>query len=312
MIIVGGEALVDLVPVTAEDGRPALRPALGGGPFNAAIAAARLGARTGFLSRISTDGFGGELVDRLRDEGVDLDLVQRGDELTTLAVADTSDPGAVRYGFYVNGTADRLVADPGPLSDEVSAVVLGTVSMVLEPGASVYDAVLEREAAAGRVTVMDPNIRAALIDDPAAYRTKFRKRLAHTTILKSSIDDIVWLADLPDTSSFDDVLPTVRSWIDAGVDVALVTLGADGIAAVTADAVVRVPGVKAEVVDTIGAGDTVLGALLARLDAEHDLTVDGVRSMSDDAWTDVLTYAARAAAVTVARPGADPPRSTEL
>lgn len=113
MIIVGGEALVDLVPTVAGDGSAALRPALGGGPFNAAIAMARLGADTGFLSRISTDGFGNSLAARLRDEGVDLDLVQRGDELTTLAVTDTSDPGAVRYGFYVNGTADRLVADPG-------------------------------------------------------------------------------------------------------------------------------------------------------------------------------------------------------
>ncbi|MCF8609747.1 carbohydrate kinase [Gordonia sp. HY285] len=312
MIVVGGEALVDLVPVTADDGAPALRPALGGGPFNAAIAAARLGARTGFLSRISTDGFGDSLVARLRAEGVDLELLQRGDELTTLAVADTSDPGAVQYGFYVDGTADRLVTDPGALPDEVRAVVFGTVSMVLEPGASVYDAVLAREAAAGRVTVVDPNIRAALVDDPAAYRARFVERLAHTTIVKASIDDIAWLTDRPEASTFDDVAPTLLAWVDAGVEAVVVTLGGDGIAAITPAGVVRVPGVAAEVVDTIGAGDTVLGALVARLDLEHDLTVDGIASMSADAWADVLGFAAKAAAVTVSRPGADPPRAAQM
>lgn len=312
MIVVGGEALVDLVPVRADDGGSALRPALGGGPFNAAVAAARLGARTGFLSRVSTDGFGESIVERLRAEGVDLGLLQRGDQLTTLAVADTSDPGAVHYTFYVEGTADRIVADPGPLPDGVRAVVLGTVSMVLEPGATVYDTVLARESQAGRVTVVDPNIRAALIEDADAYRSRFRRRLAHTTVVKASIDDIAWLAGLPDDATVDDVTPTVRSWIEQGPEAVVVTLGADGIAAVTSEQVIRVPGVATTVVDTIGAGDTVLGALLARLDLAHDLSVDGIRAMQTQAWTDVLEFAARAAAVTVSRPGADPPRASEL
>lgn len=175
-----------------------------------------------------------------------------------------------------------------------------------------YDAVLARESAAGRVTVVDPNIRAAVIDDPAAYRARFVERLAHTTIVKASIDDIAWLADVAEESTLDDVLPVVRSWIEAGAEAVVVTLGADGIAAVTSSGVVRSPGVKAEVVDTIGAGDTVLGALLARLHLEHELTVGGVRAMSSDAWADVLGFAVRAAAVTVSRPGADPPRITDL
>ena len=150
MIVFGGEALIDLVPQGG-----AYVPTLGGGPFNAAISARRLGAQMAFLSRLSTDGFGQNLMRRLLDEGIDVSLVQRGDEPTTLAIADVSDAGAVKYRFYVSGTADRLVDDPGSLPDNADAVVFGALAMVLEPGATTYDAILERASAAGRLTVLD-------------------------------------------------------------------------------------------------------------------------------------------------------------
>ena len=127
-IVVGGEALVDLVPTP--DGT--LAPRLGGGPLNTAVAAARLGAPVAFLSRVSTDPFGDAVLARLQESGVDGSFVQRGPEPTTLAVVGVGADGSARYSFYTDGTADRLVADPGPLPG-AAAVSLGTLSLVLEP-----------------------------------------------------------------------------------------------------------------------------------------------------------------------------------
>jgi len=306
VIVVCGEALVDLVPAPGSTGADApLHPHWGGGPFNAAIALGRLDAPVRFLSRLSTDPYGEAMVDRLRESGVDTRLVQRGPEQTSLAVVSLTPEGSARYGFYFGGTADRLVADPGRLPDDTAAIALGTCSLVLEPGASVYERILLREAAEGRVVCVDPNIRPALIADPDAYRTRFRGWLPSLGLLKVSDEDAVWLAgDDPDSAG--------RSWLRSGATAVVVTRGATGLVAYTAAGVVEVPAVPTRVVDTIGAGDTAYAALLARLAMRGALTRDGLTDLDVAGWRDVLGYAAAAASITCSRAGADPPTAEEL
>ncbi|MFI5584190.1 carbohydrate kinase [Amycolatopsis sp. NPDC051758] len=309
MIVVGGEALVDLVPgdpldSTVDGGLRALLPRLGGGPYNVSLAAGRLGVPTAFLSRVSTDRFGDAMVDRLHASGVDTSLLQRGDEPTTLAVVALDTKGAARYTFYVEGTADRLVADPGPLPEKVTALSLGTLGMVLEPGASAYEAMLRREAARGVLTVLDPNIREALITDPAAYRARFASWLPDVRLLKISDDDAAWLTEGADP------VAAAKTWIESGVDAVVLTRGADGVAVITAAGeLAHVPSRKVTVVDTIGAGDTVQGALLAWL---HTRDVADLASLDADAWREALEYAAKAASITVSRSGAEPPTSADM
>ena len=315
MIVVAGEALVDLVPSpAAADGELAdLMPRLGGGPYNVAIAAGRLGAPVSFLSRVSTDLYGDALVERLHTAEVHTDLVQRGGEPTTLAVVGLAADGSARYSFYVEGTADRLVADPGALPDNTGAVSFGTLSLVLEPGASAYEQVLRREAERGVLTVLDPNIRAALIRDPAAYRERYKSWLPHVGLLKVSVEDARWLADLPEDSSEDAVLEVAREWRKAGPAAIVLTRGGDGLAVLTGSGeVLRVPPRKVSVVDTIGAGDTVQGALLAWLHDHDSLTTDAVAELTSEQWVDALTYAGAAAALTCSRAGAEPPYTAEL
>ena len=310
MIVVGGEALVDLVPdpATAEGELGPLHPRLGGGPFNVAIALGRLGVPASFFARISTDQFGDKLLDRLRVSNVDDSLIQRGAEPTTLAVVGLDEDGSARYSFHTAETAGRFVTDPGPLPENTTAVSFGTLSMVLEPGATVYESVLLREAERGRFVALDPNIRADLIEDSDAYRKRFATWLPGVSLLKLSVEDAEWLMD-----SGDDLLGTLRRWQQAGPAGVVLTRGAEGLAVLTASGdFVEVPGVKAEVADTIGAGDTVQAALLAWLHRHGALTVDAVRGLSRDEWTDALTLAASAAAVTVSRPGAEPPYLAEL
>ncbi|MGB3360829.1 sugar kinase [Prescottella equi] len=293
-VVVCGEGLVDLVPVGEN-----FSPKLGGGPFNVAIALGRLGSDVGFVSRLSTDAFGDRMIDSLAASNVDTTGVERGPEPTTLAVVNLAADGGARYSFYLEGTADRQFALPKLPS--ARAFSFGTLSLVLEPGASAYEALLHEAHARGRLTMVDPNIRPAVISDPDAYRRRFRSWLPAIDILKVSDDDAKWLGSVDGAE-----------WLDEGVGAVLLTRGGDGLRLITEQLDVSVPAPAVDVADTIGAGDTVHGALLAYLDRHDALDVAVVRGFSEADWSAALTFAARAAAVTVSRPGADPPWSREL
>ncbi|WP_282796976.1 carbohydrate kinase [Streptomyces sp. CC224B] len=315
MIVVAGEALIDLVPQEASPqparggatGAPAgaglapLAPRLGGGPYNTAVALGRLGSPTAFCSRISSDAFGEALLAGLRAAGVDVSYVQRGAEPTTLAVASIGADGSAGYSFYVEGTADRLFSAPARLPDGARAVSFGTCSLVLEPGASAYEALLRDAAAAGVFTALDPNIRAGLIPDADAYRARFTSWLPSVALLKVSEEDARWLRGTPE------------EWLASGPAAVVVTRGGEGLSVVTrACGEVVVPGVPVDVVDTIGAGDTVNAALLHGLAARGALSSDAVAGLDAEEWAAVLGFAARAAAVTCSRAGAEPPYATEV
>ncbi|MFH9989259.1 carbohydrate kinase [Streptomyces luteogriseus] len=300
MIVVAGEALIDLVP-QGTGALAALQPALGGGPFNTAVALGRLGSDAAFCSRVSEDAFGEALLVRLRETGVDVSSVQRGPEPTTLAVATVGAGGSAAYSFYVDGTADRLFAVPSALPPGARAISFGTCSLVLEPGASAYEELMRRASAQGVFTALDPNIRAGLIPDADAYRARFKSWLPSMSLLKLSEEDAAWLGGTP------------REWLAAGPAAVVITRGGDGLTAFTADGgEYTVPGEHVEVVDTIGAGDTVNAALLHGLAVRGALSARALGELDPGGWTELLGFAARAAAVTCSRAGAEPPYAHEL
>lgn len=301
MIVVAGEALIDLVPQTLGDALAPLLPVRGGGPYNTAIALGRLGAEVSFCSRISTDAFGESLLRRLHEEKVDVTPVQRGPEPTALTVASVGADGSAAYTFHVERSADRLFRVPASLSPTVRALSFGTCSLVLEPGASAYEQLMRREAGRGVFIALDPNIRAGLIPDADAYRARFKGWLPHVSLLKLSEEDAHWLGS------------DVRGWLAAGPSAVVITHGGKGLTAFTrGGGEISVPGVAVEVVDTIGAGDTVNAALLHALGERNLLSAKAMTSMPDGTWAEVLGFAARAAAVTCSRTGAEPPYRAEL
>lgn len=310
-IVVCGEALVDVVQQggsgheVARGSLAPLQPALGGGPFNVAITLGRLGSAVSLLSAVSTDTYGDAIVDALRAAGVGTALVQRRDEPTSLALATIADDGSARYSFYVEGTADRAVTDPGALPPTVAAVTFGTLSLVLQPGATVYENLMRRCRAEGRVVVLDPNIRPAVIDDPDDYRRRFRGWMSSVDLIKLSDEDAAWLGEGPAGS-------TAADWLDDGVAAVVTTAGASGITVRGAAGEVTAPAPSVDVVDTIGAGDSVLGGLVHHLDRHGRLSPDAVRSLTAEQWREAAEFAAHVAAVTVSRPGADPPWAGEL
>lgn len=286
-ITVYGEALVDLVPAAAEPLAP-LTPALGGGPFNVARALGRLGADVAFQSRLSDDAFGRALRESLAADGVDLSHCDRGPEPTTLAVASLDPNGAAAYTFYVDGTADRL-AEPEPITEGFA--VFGTLSLALEPASLRYAAAARRSAEAGAVVCLDPNIRPAFASEK--HRLFLRGMLESVTLLKLSDEEIEFLGDT------------------SHVPVVVTTLGGNGIGVRAPFGTVEVAAPAVKVADTIGAGDTVMAALVYQL-AARGLDRNGVAALGEEDWREILDFAARAASITVARTGADTPYLREL
>ncbi|UKO93464.1 carbohydrate kinase [Gordonia amicalis] len=306
-IVVCGEALVDVVQQEQAPGATLapLQPALGGGPFNVAITLGRLGSAVSLLSAVSTDNYGEAIVGSLQGAGVGTAMLQRRREPTSLALATIADNGSAQYSFYVEGTADRTVADPGSLAPTVAAATFGTLSLVLEPGATVYENLMRRCHAERRLVLLDPNIRSVLIPDADAYRRRFRSWMPSVDVVKLSDEDAAWLGEGAAGSA-------VKDWLADGVAAVITTAGASGITVTTTEDEVTVPARNVDVVDTIGAGDSVLGGLVHQLDRLGALSPDSVRSLTANQWREVAEFAAHVAAVTVSRRGADPPWAGEL
>jgi len=159
MILCSGECLIDMLPRDTTDGGSAFRPFVGGSVFNTANALGRLGQPVGFFSGISTDFFGEMLLDSLHASNVDTRFAARSDRPTTLAFVKLVD-GNATYLFYDENSAGRMIYedDIPAIGDEVEALFFGCISLVPEPCAATYEALLMREGDS-RVTVIDPNIR---------------------------------------------------------------------------------------------------------------------------------------------------------
>lgn len=304
MIVVAGEALVDLVPSGVPRGWTALP---GGSPCNTAVAAARLGARTAFLGRLSRDAFGQEIRAHLADSGVELGTVVDADEPSTLAVVSTDADGVATYGFYHQGTSDFAwrEGDRVELPAGCRAVHVGSLATAVEPAAGLLAAAV---ASAGSQVVRsyDPNVRPSLGLDKAAYRSLIERWVESTDLVRASQDDLAWL--YPDTPP----LRVAARWQSYGPRVVVVSRGADGAAAVVGGDEVHVPATRVEVVDTVGAGDAFTAALLVALDESGALTRDGLAALTPQRLEPCLTFASTAAAATCGRAGADPPSRAEL
>ena len=300
MILCCGEALIDMLPRESTGGEPAFSPYAGGAVFNTAIALGRLGAKTGFFGGLSTDLFGEQLVSVLEASKVDASLAARSDRPTTLAFVTLTD-GHAKYAFYDENTAGRMLtaADLPTLSQDVNAVFFGGISLVAEPAADAYAAFCAREAG-NRVIMIDPNIRPGFITDEPRYRARLDAMLGQADIIKVSDEDMDWIGVTPE------------QLINGGAALVLVTRGAEGVDAVTAAGTFRVAAQRAEVVDTVGAGDTFNAGLLAGLDEAGLLTRDALRGADQAALTPALELGTKSAAITVSRAGANPPWRNEL
>ena len=302
MIVVCGEALIDLVP--SANGQQRGTP--GGGPFTTARALARLGIPAQFLGHLSRDAYGEQLRDLLVADSADLGMTSFGSEPTTLAIAEGNAQGHAFYRFVSDGpSAPNLTSTmvPAAFGPDVSALHVGTLGLVFEPIATTIAALVEREHSK-RLVMVDPNIRPTVVNGASGYRARLDRIIAQSTIVKASDADVAWL--FPEL----DRLAAARALLASGPKLVVVTLGPDGAVGMTTSAEVRVPAPVVKVVDTIGAGDAFGAAVLAWL-ADHGRLSRDLRLEREDLRV-ALEFACLVASITCTRAGADPPWRTEL
>jgi fructokinase len=292
-----GEVLIDLIP----DGKER-KAVVGGGPANTAKALAKLGIATQFIDGISTDQYGQMALNELQQDGVLLDYVNSSDKLTALAIVSLSDAGAATYEFVINETATFDFSHswlPDPFKLKPALLHIGTLVTAIEPAASILHEWASQVAEVAPV-VFDPNIRPAVMGNRDLYVAAVEKWVAISACVKVSDDDLYWL--YPDEK----IESVVNRWLSDGVALVVVTYGAKGLTGYTSAEAIAVDAVKVEVVDTVGAGDTV-GAVLVEAIIEK-----GLSNLTGDLIRDALARAAGAAAITCSRTGARPPSKMEL
>jgi fructokinase len=314
MIIACGEALIDMVE---EAGRYV--PCPGGSPYNTAIAAGRiLGTengipRTAFLSRLSRDFFGDMLIRRLEQNNVSAELVVRSNENTTLAFVKLEAGKEPAYIFYTEGAADRSLTGkdiPVSLPAGTTCILFGSISLTMEPSASAIEHFIFRES--GRETVIshDPNVRPLMIRDHAEYVRRFESWVRSSDIVKISSADIDFI--YPGLGP----VKGTEKLLAMGPLLVVATLGADGASAVyVRNGTVKritVPSVMLPVADTIGAGDTFHGSLLAWLEDHGRMSRAALAVLDENEIREALFFANKAAAIVCSRRGADPPTLAEV
>ena len=307
MFLVCGEALFDVFIGNETDNALHLDARPGGSPFNVAIGLARLGQPAAFLSGLAKDMLGDRLARVLAREGVDTTPCPRFDAPTTLGMIELDAAGVPRYAFYGNGAADRLLSagQLPELGDEVRAIHLGSYATVVEPVATALETLVRRERDR-RLIAYDPNVR--LNVEPSLERWRERADtlagLAH--LVKISDEDVRLLYGETDDAAL------AARWLAAGAKLVVVTRGADGASAWNARGRADVPAPRVATIDTVGAGDTFQAAMLSHLAETGRLDPAALAAMDADTLARLLDFAARAAAITCSRRGADMPRRAEL
>ena len=297
MIVVSGEALIDLIPTPTGE----LKVSVGGAPFNTARWLGRLGQPVRFLGAIAADPLGRQIRRSLIECDVALDLVVDAPHLTTLALAQLDATGAAQYTFYSDATSVRDLTPeslPDNVMDGVDAIQVGGVGLTLEPSATAVELLVQRAHAAGALVMLDPNVRPTLVDDPVAYTERLARVVALTDVVKLSVDDVRWIA--PD----DDPVTRARVLLSSGPRAVLLTDGANGTTVLTADLTKIVPAEPVTVVDTIGAGDAFGAGFLAHWLANGRARAD----LNDSALVvEAARHATAVAGIACAHPGGTPP-----
>lgn len=297
-VLVVGEALVDVVrrPGLADRAYP------GGSAANVAVALARLERPVRFATCFAEDAYGELIRAHLDGAGVRLAGDPHTVSRTSSALAQVGADGVASYVFDI----DWRPADPGDVRP--LAVHTSSIGAVLRPGSDDVVALLERLRPEATISY-DINARPGVTGTGPEVVGRVEELCALADVVKASDED---LAALWPARSLSESLWALS---ELGPRCVLATRGAQGARFVAAGEEAEVAAVPAEVADTIGAGDTFGAGLLDALWTRDLLGADRRRQLAElaaPAWAECLDWAARCAAVTVSRPGADPPWRHEL
>lgn len=283
---------------------------IGGSGLNTAVALKRAGSNGIWFTRLSSDANGQLLSSYAATEGVLDSNATKAAEPAPLVKVHLSDSGQPKYEFELEGAADWQwsATELLPLKSEYAVIQIGSLSAVLDPGATVLIETLRDLKSSGSAPLItyDPNARPSAASDEA-----------HADLMKERINQVVELADMVKVSDEDlswifpnqDAAESARKWSERGPQLVVMTMGGDGAVAYhLGKEIARVPGEKIQVVDTVGAGDTFMAWLIHGLASAHDCKVP----TTEAEISSLLSKAAKAAAITCSREGCKPPFANEF
>ncbi len=296
-----GESLIDFIPDRSNVGLDevkSFKKAAGGAPANVAVCAARLGADSYFVGKISNDGFGNYLYETITGAGVKPDYIFRTDkEQTALAFVALKNDGDRDFSFYRNRTADLMLD-----KEEVKTIPLKegdiihfcSVALVDSPSKIAHRAFIERGIKSGALISFDVNVRLPLYDSPEVLKKTVYEFLPLADLIKVSEDELVFLTDILDETRAVAALFSMS----ARAKGILVTKGGNGSVFFTRDLTfVKTAAVKVKAIDTTGAGDCFIGCMLYKfLSAPEPFDKAEIAA--------AMRFASVGAAVTVTKNGA--------
>ncbi|WP_346619495.1 PfkB family carbohydrate kinase [Blastococcus montanus] len=324
VLCVLGELVVDLLPVPEAGAGPegtapqyVARP--GGNALNVAVAAGRLGAPVHLLARLGTGPLAPHLRRHAELAGVDTTGFVAAAEPVSLAVVGLDADGSPQYGFHVLGAADWQWTDDelaAALPAAVGALHVGSISSWTEPGSAAIAHLVARLSGTALISV-DPNIRPMLADGPvgaslgndrAGVTRRLVELVAHADLVKLSAEDLAWLE--PETTDLDEA---ARRWAARGPALVVLTDGGAPLRiARPGRPVLHRESPRVDVVDTVGAGDSLAAGLLTGLLDAGITTRASLEAASDEELLALADDAALVAALNCTRVGADPPTRDEL
>jgi fructokinase len=308
MILVIGEALIDLI---GKAGSSQYNSVVGGANANVALALARRGEPQAFLGRISTDGFGQQIRERLSSNGVNLDHSISAPEQSTLAVATIAESGSASYSFYLKGTADWAWSESEfPTAETISSlgavcIQYGCLTMAVEPGNLIVENWLS--GLSGLTRSHDLNIRPSIGFTRERELARVARINSFSDIIKASDADLEWLYGLDEGSDVDSI---AHSWSEGG-KLVVITRGGDGASLYRSGKRIDVAAPKIQLVDTVGAGDTFMANFLGELNDLGALGA-GVEAVTEEQLVAAANFAAVAAGMVCERQGCEPPTKPEV
>ena len=308
MILVGGENLMDMIQVDNHYQNVLFKAIPGGSPYNLALAAGRQGVRVGYVTPISEDSNGDQLVANLLGSNVQL-LGPRVPEPTSLAMVNI-EGGTPSYAFYREGTAERLVnleKLTKNLTDDVAIFHIGSLALTGGSDALVWEEFLGKAMDKGIKVSLDPNVRPSLVGEPDVYRERIKRLMTKVDILKLSDEDLLWLFN--ENTDESSALSELRAFANA--ELLILTRGSKGSSIWHNDKWYAAPAYPVDKLsDTVGAGDTFMASVLVWLTKNENMKRLGALELKEK--QDLQYYAGKAASLNCKKQGCNPPWENEL
>jgi fructokinase len=295
-IVTMGEGIIDFTYVES-DGGIFYKQNAGGAPANVAAAVRKLGTNSAFIGKVGGDLFGTFLIDELAKIGVDTSGIVRDKKRPTPLAFIRTESGKREYFFIRQNTADmHLKYDEVQtrLIDNAKILHFGALLLHSEPSRSAVANAIEHAKQKGKIISYSLNYRPQLWQSPDDAAIAMRSVLSFVDILKVSEDELELITDSGN------LIPSLVKLLSGGIKIIIVTQGAKGCIVASKKGVEEIRSYKVPIVDTLGAGDSFLGAFLTRIAAVSR----GYEDLSQAELADIAAFSNAAGAVCSSRPGA--------